>query len=172
MARAIDRLIELDQLESMMQHERVAFLAMLDAVVEALPDGLVVNDVEGKVILFNERAEFMFGRHRSEVIGQNVEILLPESTRNLHMTHRQLYSRFDVNPHTWPMGMQLTAVRSDGQEFPADITLSPMVVPRGVYNLALVRYSPCVSGHMAAPDAAAKQQPEQELNAESPHARK
>jgi PAS domain S-box-containing protein len=146
LVRAIDRLIELDERESASRHERVAFLALMDAVIEALPDGLIVTDVEGKIILFNEKAEFMFGRHRSEVVGQSVECLLPERTRDIHVNHRLLYNRFDVSPHARSMGLglQLTGLRSDGHEFPADITVARMVVPKGVFNLALVRYSPSI----------------------------
>jgi PAS domain S-box-containing protein len=162
MVRAIDRLIELDERESAMQHERIAFLSLLDSVIEALPDGLVVTDIEGKIILFNERAEFMFGRHRSEVIGQNVELLMPERLRKLHTNDRHMYNRFDISPHTRTMGLglQLTGIRSDGHEFPADITLARMVAPKGVFNLALVRYSPQLIELAAAERAAAGQQPE------------
>jgi len=143
MVRAIDRLIELDERESAIQHERVAFLSLLDAVIEALPDGLVVTDADGKIIVFNEKAEFMFGRHRSEVVGQEVEILMPERFRKLHVNHRQAYNRFAAarNARTIGLGLQFIGIRSDGHEFPADITLACMVVPRGVFNLALIRYS-------------------------------
>jgi PAS domain S-box-containing protein len=144
LARAIDRLIELDEQESLKQREQMAFLSLMDSVIEALPDGLVVTDIEGNVILFNEKAEFMFGYHRSEIIGQKVEKLLPEQIRALHIRRRDLYNRFDIAPHakTMGLGLHLTGIRSDGHEFPADITLARMVVPRGIFNIALVRYSP------------------------------
>jgi PAS domain S-box-containing protein len=143
MVRAIDRLIELDELESAKQHERVGFLALMDAVIEALPDGLVVTDANGNIILFNEKAEYMFGYHRSEMIGQKIEALLPERARALHVRHREMYNRFDAGPHARHMGvgLKITGIRSDGHEFAADITLARMVVPRGVFNLALVRYA-------------------------------
>jgi two-component system sensor kinase FixL len=170
---AIDRLIELDEQESATQHERVAFLTLMEAVIEALPDGLVVTDEDGKVTLFNERAEFMFGRHRSEVIGQSVEFLMPERIRGLHVTQRQLYNRFDLSPHarTMGMGMQLTGIRSDGHEFLADITLARMVVPKGVYNLALVRYSRRPRGFAAVDGVAPGWKPEAEPDQEASDAR-
>jgi PAS domain-containing protein len=59
LAGAIDRLIEPDQRGSA-RHERVAFLVPRDAVIDALPDGPIVTDRDGNVILFNEKAEFMF----------------------------------------------------------------------------------------------------------------
>jgi protein-histidine pros-kinase len=159
LAGAIDRLIELDHQESAKQEERVAFLALMDAVTEALPDGLVVTDIDGAIVLFNERAEFMFGHHRSECIGQQVEMLMPERMRALHVNHRRIYDRFNVSPHARSMGLglQLTGLRSDGHEFPADVTLARMVVPKGVFNLALIRYSPrsidLAAGEKAVPRA-------------------
>jgi PAS domain S-box-containing protein len=141
---AIDRLIELDEQESGKQRERLGFLALLDSVFEALPDGLVVTDLTGNVILFNEKAEFMFGYHRSEVIGQKVEKLMPERARALHVRRRERYNRFDLSPHarTMGLGLRLVGIRSDGYEFPVDISIARMIAPRGVYNLALLRYSP------------------------------
>jgi PAS domain S-box-containing protein len=176
MVRAIDRLIELDERESAIQHDRIAFLSFMDAVIEALPDGLIVTDLEGKITLFNERAEFMFGRHRSEVIGQNVELLMPERLRKLHANDRHMFNRFDLSPHsrTMGLGLQLTGIRSDGHEFPTDVTLARMVVPRGVFNLALVRYSPrllelaaaerAASGREAEPVAVPARAPEGEAS--------
>jgi PAS domain S-box-containing protein len=152
LAGAIDRLIELDQQDSAQQQEKVAFLAMMDAVIEALPDGLVVTDIEGNIVLFNERAEFLFGRHRSEAIGQNVEMLMPERMRQLYVSHTRIYNKFDVSPQTRTMGLglRLTGLHGNGHEFPADVTLSQMVVPSGVYNLALIRGSPRLIGPAAA----------------------
>ena len=164
MARAIDRLIELDAQESAREHDRAAFLLLINAVMEALPDGLVVADAEGKIVLFNERAELMFGYHRSEVIGQAVEKLMPERYRGCHVLDRETYGRFDVSKrvHTMGVGMDLAGVRSDGYEFPADITLSRMVVPKGAFTLALVRYSPRADDPAAARQAPAAPEPEME----------
>jgi protein-histidine pros-kinase len=93
----------------------------------------------------------MFGCHRSEVIGRKVETLMPERMREAHVKHRELYNRSDIGAHTRTMGLgqQLMGLRGDGNEFPADITLSRMVAPRGVINLALIRYSPKFIEHVA-----------------------
>ncbi len=143
MTGAIDRLMELDEQESAKQHERVAILSLMDAVIEALPDALIVTDIDGKIVIFNERAEFMFGYHRSQMIGEKVEKLLPDRIRTLHANQRARFNRFDLSPHarTMGLGLELSGLRSDGHEFPADITLARMVAPKGVFNLALVRYS-------------------------------
>jgi PAS domain S-box-containing protein len=143
-ARAIDRLIELDEQASAKQHERVEYLSLMDAVIEALPDGLIVTDSAGKIVLFNEKAEFMFGYHRSEVVGELVEKLLPERDRARHAYDRDMYNRFEISQRARTMGVgaNLSGLRSDGQEFLADITLARMIAPKGIFNLALIRFSP------------------------------
>ena len=82
--------------------------------------------------------------HRDEVIGETVEKLMPERTRARHMHDRDIYNRFNLSRrarHMGGVGTNLVGVRSDGHEFLTDITLARMIVPRGVYNLALVRFS-------------------------------
>jgi protein-histidine pros-kinase len=155
LALAIDRLIELDEAASAKQSERVAHLSFMEAVIEALPDALVVVDSAGNIVLFNPRAEYMFGYHRSEVIGQVVEMLLPERHRARHAHDREMYNRFDLcqRARTVGNGVSLHGIRSDVHEFPADITLARMVATKGIYNLALIRFS------SKAMELAAKQRP-------------
>jgi PAS domain S-box-containing protein len=143
LAKAIERLIELDELEALKQIERAAHPSLADAVIEALPDSLIVIDATGKIVLCNEKAEFMFGYHRSEMIGQSVEKLMPERARARHVHDREVYNRFDISrrARTMGIGADLVGLRNDGQEFPVDITLARMVVPKGIYNLALIRFS-------------------------------
>jgi protein-histidine pros-kinase len=137
-------LIELDEVESAKQRDRVAFLALMDGVIEALPDALIAVDLQGNIIFFNQRAELMFGYPRAEILGQPVEKLMPERNRAGHVHARELYSQFDVNQRarTMGVGMDLIAVRGDGREFLADITLSRMITPKGVLILSLIRPSP------------------------------
>src|SRR3981081_3358630 len=99
MTSAIDRLMEMDERESAKQHERAEFLSLAAAVIEALPDALIVTDSHGKIVLFKQKDEFIFGYHRSELIGQPVEKLMPQSFRDLHVRHREMYNRFDISPH-------------------------------------------------------------------------
>jgi PAS domain S-box-containing protein len=150
---AIDRLIELDEQESAEQRERVAYLSMMDAVVEALPDALIATDAAGKIVLFNEKAEFMFGLHRSELIGESVERLMPRRYRARHAHDREMYNKFEFSSRSGTMGVgrDLVAIRSDGSEFPVEITLGRMVVPRGILNLALVRFSPQANDEKTTP---------------------
>jgi PAS domain S-box-containing protein len=166
LAIAIDRLIELDEQASAKQHERVALLSLMDAVIEALPDALIVTDAAGKIVLFNEKAEFMFGYHRSEMIGQPVELLMPERNRARHVHDRDIYNRFDISQRARTMGIgaNLIGIRSDGHEFPADITLARMVAPTGVHNLALIRFSHQIAELAAAADAPGQAEPHRDID--------
>ena len=143
LAKAIERLIELDEQESRKQIERATYLSLADAVIEALPDALVVIDTTGKIVLVNKSAELMFGFHRTEMIGQPVEKLMPERVRSRHTHDREVYNRFDITQRSQTMGIgaNLMGICKDGHEFPVDITLSRMVVPKGIYNLAMIRFS-------------------------------
>lgn len=144
MVRAIERLIQLDEQETARQRERVATLALAAAVIEALPDALIVIDITGAIVMINERTELLFGYHRSELLGHQVEILLPPEFRDQHVRNRAEYNQFTLSAHarTMGLGLQLSGVRSDGHIFPVDIMLARMVVPKGIYNLALVRHAP------------------------------
>jgi PAS domain S-box-containing protein len=77
-------------------------------------------DVEGKIVLVNERTEYMFGYPRAELIGRPVEMLMPARTRQIHTTHRREYNQFNRSPHarTMGLGLKLIALRCDGLEFP------------------------------------------------------
>jgi len=94
------------------------------AVFESAPDGILVVDPEGVVRDLNPAVEGLFGFAREEILGEAVEMLLPEAFRRAHVAHRGRYRR---NPHSRPMGvgLELTAQRKDGTEFPVEISLSP-----------------------------------------------
>jgi PAS domain S-box-containing protein len=144
LAETIERLLELDEQDTARQRERMDFLSLMDAVIEALPDALVVSNFQGEIVLFNGQAELMFGYHRSEVVGQKIECLLPQRLRDRHARDRELFSRYRVSRRTMTMGigLNLVGLHKDGHEFPTEITLSRMVVPTGVFNLAVLRFVP------------------------------
>ncbi len=110
------------------------------AMVEASPDGLVVVDQQGQITLVNSQTESMFGYHRSELIGKPVEMLLPESLRTIHIAHR---ANFSASPslRTMGSGLELLALRSDGTEFPVEISLSPFSAGPKEQVIAAIRDS-------------------------------
>lgn len=95
-------------------------------------------DRRGLLRLVNRQTELLFGYDRGELLGQPVEVLLPEHHREVHAGHRKGY--FD-DPRTRPMGfgLNLAGRRSDGTEFPVDISLSAVPFTEGTIVIAAVR---------------------------------
>src|SRR5439155_736289 len=100
-------------------------------LMESAPDALVIVGQDGRIVLVNSEAERLFGYSRDELLGQPIEILVPQRYRTAHPGHRCGYF---AEPRTRPMGagLDLQGVRKDGTEFPAEISLSPMHTEEGV----------------------------------------
>jgi PAS domain S-box-containing protein len=96
-------------------------------LLESVPDAMVIADETGTVLFVNGVAERLFGWSRAELVGQPVEALLPARFRAMHEVHRGGYH---AAPRTRPMGLglDLSALRKDGSEFAAEISLAAMVV--------------------------------------------
>lgn len=107
-------------------------------LLEAAPDAILEVDSEGKIVLLNETAEKMFGYSREELLGLNVETLVPAAMRGSHVEHRRSYTS---QPLMRPMGigLELKAQKKDGSLFPVEISLSPNRVEEGLRVIALVR---------------------------------
>lgn len=112
--------------------------ANVHAFLEAAPDALIVVGRDGYILLVNGQAETLFGYARSELVGQPIEVLIPERHRDGHPLHRAGY--FDA-PRRRPIGVgvDLRARRRDGSEFPAEISLGPVDTPEGLLAVATVR---------------------------------
>jgi PAS domain S-box-containing protein len=107
-------------------------------LVDAAPDGMIVCDGRGQIVLVNAEAERMFGYDRGELAGKQLDILIPERARPQHGSH---LGKFMSAPRLRPMGigMQLTGVRKDGSELPVEISLSPIETERGMLVTAGIR---------------------------------
>ncbi|HEX5060867.1 MAG TPA: PAS domain S-box protein, partial [Kofleriaceae bacterium] len=94
-------------------------------LVDAAPDGMVVCDQSGTIVLVNAETERMFGYARDELIGKRIEALIPERLRARHEGH---VSGFASAPRLRPMGsgLELHGRHKDGHEFPVEISLSPI----------------------------------------------
>src|SRR5690348_5272009 len=108
------------------------------SLFEASPDAIVLSDKNGKITELNGQVEKFFGYSRGELIGQPVEILVPERFRQSHPQRRAEYSE---KSRTRPMGagLELFGRRKDGSEFPADIMLSPVELVGGKMVLSVIR---------------------------------
>jgi formate hydrogenlyase transcriptional activator len=109
-----------------------------DRLFESAPDAIVVTGCQGEILRVNAQAEKMFGYSRRELLGQSIEILVPERFRDVHTGHRQNYS---AQPRMRPMGagFELYGRRKDGSEFPVDIMLSPVEGEDVPVALAVIR---------------------------------
>jgi PAS domain S-box-containing protein len=114
-----------------------SFLRFRD-LLEAAPDAILEVERDGTIVLLNAAAERMFGYQRDELLGQLIEILVPESLRERHRGHRDHYA---AQPVTRPMGigLELFARRKDGSQFPVEISLSPIRASMGSRAMAIVR---------------------------------
>jgi len=99
-------------------------------LLESAPDAMVIVDAGGKIALVNAQTEKVFGYQRDELLGQPVEMLVPERFRGGHSGRRLGYSG---DPHTRSMGagLELFGRRRDGSEFPVEISLSPLETEDG-----------------------------------------
>jgi len=107
-------------------------------LIENAPDAILQVDPRGRIVVANRTAEVLFGYIREELLGQNVDILVPAMARANHFRHRESFARF---PKIRPMGsgVELSALRKDGIEVPVEISLSPSRVDGGVNVTAVIR---------------------------------
>ncbi|MEJ2297437.1 MAG: PAS domain S-box protein [Woeseiaceae bacterium] len=112
--------------------------AYFKTILESAPDALVIIDDRGKIAVVNGQAERMFGYERGEMLGQTVEMLLPERIRDKHVANRALFSE---DPRLRPMGVGLDLVgrRKDSSEFPVEISLSPVRSAGGKFVSSVIR---------------------------------
>jgi PAS domain S-box-containing protein len=109
-----------------------------ESIMAAIPDAIVAVNQRGVIVQINPQTEAMFGYTRDELIGQNIELLVPERQRNSHHLHREQYH---ARPKIRRMGsgLDLCARRRDGSEFPVEISLSPVKTNGEMMVLSVIR---------------------------------
>ncbi len=118
--------------------ESQASEARYRGLLEAAPDAMVIADKDGRIVLVNGRAEALFGYGREELVGQLVEIFLPNCYRTTHPAHRESYVA-DAKARRMAVGLELRARRKDGSEFPVEISLAPLESADGILVTAAIR---------------------------------
>lgn len=107
-------------------------------LLESAPDAMVIVDDEGKIAIVNGQTESMFGYKREELLGREIEMLLPDRLHKGHVAHRKTYA---ADSKTRPMGTRLDLLgrRKDGSEFPVEISLSPVKATSGTFVSSVIR---------------------------------
>ena len=119
-------------------NEKYRQTKLFRGLLEAAPDGMVIVNKDGAIVLVNAQVEELFGYQRAELVGEQVEILVPDRYTGMHMAFRNGYVS---EPRTRPMGLagDLHARRKDGSEFPIEVTLSPLETDEGLLVSAAIR---------------------------------
>ncbi len=125
---------EADKGRSLAQAAEQKFQTLL----EMAPDAIVMTDMSGTIVLTNRQVDLLFGYAPGQLVGQPIEILVPEPARTTHIAHRDQYNQ---SPTARPMGnnLPLTGRRQDGTLFPILTSLSQAKTSEGAFTMAAVR---------------------------------
>jgi len=112
--------------------------ALVRSVLDSLPDAMIIIDSSGKILFANHQVSELFGHANEAIVGQPIEMLLPERFRQRHVGHRTGYTS-NVRVRPMGMGLELFAMRKDGSEFSVEISLSPITQDDEVLVAAAIR---------------------------------
>ena len=108
------------------------------SLLESAPDATVIVNPRGQIVRVNKQAESLFGYDREKMLGQQIEILVPDSIRSKHVAYRDGFVTSSA-PRAMGANLKLTARRIDGAEIPVEISLSPIETSDGTLIAASVR---------------------------------
>ena len=136
-------LLDLTAREQLVAHTEASRLDILAVrryrdLLEAAPDAILEVDRAGRIVLANQSVKRLFGYEPAELVGQSVDLLVPDHLKSAHAHSRSSYMD---SPSIRPMGsgLKLAARRADGSQFPVEITLSPMRLADGIHVAAAIR---------------------------------
>src|ERR1041384_4183177 len=109
----------------------------LRAAVESSPSGILMIDAAGRIVLVNREVERLFGYPREELLGQPIELLVPEQLREHHPAHRGAFFH-DPKVRSMGAGRELFGRRKDGSQVPVEIGLTPVATEEGMFVLSSI----------------------------------
>jgi PAS domain S-box-containing protein len=107
-------------------------------LLESVPDAVVIVNPAGHIVYVNEHSQRLFGYAPEALMGEPIEVLLPERFRGTHLAHRVGYFS-QPRPRSMGIGLELFGLRKDGSEFPVDIGLSPLQVEDTTLTMSAIR---------------------------------
>lgn len=131
------RIIGISVIERKIMHRR-AMESKAQALLETAPDAMVIVNSFGQIILINVQTEKLFGYKKDELLGQDVEILIPDRFLGKHSGHRKLFFA-NAKTRTMGEGQELFGKHKSGNEFPVEISLSPLETEEGLLVSAAIR---------------------------------
>lgn len=107
-------------------------------IIDSLPSAVLIVDASGKILLVNKQLELLFGYHRSQLLGQNFDVLIPEENRDAHKSHFSFYMK---EPTVRPMNPtnHFSGRRADGTGVQLQISLGPLISAHGIWVMASIR---------------------------------
>jgi PAS domain S-box-containing protein len=121
----------------MIDFEKMDSTEALSALFEFATEGILVVNSKGEIIKINPSASKMFGYKKDELLGEQIERIIPDRFVSAHTKHR---AEFQQKPHARAMGknVELVGKRKDQSEFPVEVSLSPYTMGSGVFVIAFV----------------------------------
>jgi PAS domain S-box-containing protein len=117
--------------------ERKRSVEQFRLAIEAAPTGMLMMDDSGAIVLVNAQIEKLFGYPRAELLGQQIELLVPERFRRRHPGFREIFFG-DPKARAMGGGRELHGLRKDGTEVPIEIGLNPLRTSEGNFVLSSV----------------------------------
>lgn len=112
-------------------------ISIFNSIFDFATEGIIVSNIDGEIVLANPKSHILFGYEKDELIGLKVEVLIPLKHRTNHVEHRNSFTA-NPRPRTMGMGMELSALRKDGSEFPVEVSLSHFTDDNKMYVLSYI----------------------------------